>query len=197
MLRFADNPRGRVRRLSRRCSSSPASAPPTRGRLVAALAQPTIRSRSCLRFVPTPALAPALVGVSPRCSPPAHAGSPWPGELGAVARWYLPHARAPARRRAPRAARHRPPRAAGRGLSVARALPHRAGARSAGGDQRRGRPPAARRGLPDPLDDPFRQGPGVERGLGAQRRRRLHPVRHGDRQRRRDRGGARVCSTSR
>jgi hypothetical protein len=51
-------------------------------------------------------------------------------------------------------------------------------------------PGGPRRGLPDPLDDPFGEGPGVERGLGAQRRRRLHPVRHGDRQRRRDRGGA-------
>ena len=51
-------------------------------------------------------------------------------------------------------------------------------------------PGGARRGLPDPVDHPFGQGTGVERGLGAQRRRRLHPLGHGDRQRRRDRGGA-------
>ena len=82
-------------------------------------------------------------------------------------------------------------------LSVARALPHRADARSARRHQRPGRRAAARRGLPDPLDHPFGQGPGVEVGLRAQRRRRLHPVRprHRHDAPRSRRSGA--CSTSR
>jgi DNA helicase-2/ATP-dependent DNA helicase PcrA len=49
-------------------------------------------------------------------------------------------------------------------------------------------PPQSRRGLPDPVDHPLGQGPGVEVGARAERGRRLHPVRHGDRQRRRHRG---------
>ena len=56
---------------------------------------------------------------------------------------------------------------------------------------------AARRGLPDPVDHPFGQGPGVEVGVRAQRRRRLHPVRprhRHDGARSRRSGG---CSTSR
>ena len=73
------------------------------------------------------------------------------------------------------------------GYSVARALPHRADARSAGRDQRPGRAAASRRGLSDPVDHPFGQGPGMEERLRAQRRRRLHP----DRPRRRHQGGHR------
>ena len=38
-------------------------------------------------------------------------------------------------------------------------------------------PAAARRGLPDPVDHPLGQGPGMEVGVRAQRRRRLHSVR--------------------
>ena len=49
---------------------------------------------------------------------------------------------------------------------------------------------AARRGLPDPLHHPFRQGAGVEIGLRAQRRRRLHPLRPRHRLVGGDRGGA-------
>ena len=81
-------------------------------------------------------------------------------------------------------------------LSVARALPDRAHPRSARGGRRRGRRAAARRGLSDPLDHPLGQGPGVAGGVRAERRRRLHPLRHGDRHGRGDRGGAPRCSTS-
>ena len=69
-------------------------------------------------------------------------------------------------------------------------LPDRPHARSAERHQRRGRRAPARRGLSDPLDHPLGQGPGVEGRLRSQRGRRLHPLRHGDRQRRGDRGGA-------
>ena len=74
-----------------------------------------------------------------------------------------------------------------RGYPLARAVPHRIDARPAGRDQRSGRRAAARRGLSDPIDDPFRQGTGMEVGLRPQRRRRLHPVRS----RRRHDGGNR------
>ena len=56
---------------------------------------------------------------------------------------------------------------------------------------------AARRGLSDPLDHPFGQGPGMEIGLRAQRRRRLHPVRSRHRQQRRRSRRSGACSTSR
>ena len=51
-------------------------------------------------------------------------------------------------------------------------------------------PPLSRRGLSDPVDDPFGQGAGMEVGVRAQLRRRLHPLRSRDRIERRDRGGA-------
>jgi hypothetical protein len=55
---------------------------------------------------------------------------------------------------------------------------------------RRPRGPAAPgRGLARALDDPFGEGAGVGRGPRDPRRRRHDPVGHGDRRRRRDRGG--------
>ena len=48
----------------------------------------------------------------------------------------------------------------------------------------------ARRGLSHSLDHPFRQGAGMEVGVRAQLRRRLHPLRSGDRLVGGDRGGA-------
>ncbi len=99
--------------------------------------------------------------------------------------------RAPARRRRGNApGRPRAARAHRRRLRVARALPDRTHARPARRDERRSRPARPRRGLHHLVDHPLGQGPGVERGARAQRRRRLHPVRHGDRQRSRDRGRA-------
>jgi hypothetical protein len=56
-----------------------------------------------------------------------------------------------------------------RRLRQPRALPDRAHARSAGSDQRPERAAAARRGLPDPVHDPQRQGAGVEGGARAER----------------------------
>ena len=77
-----------------------------------------------------------------------------------------------------------------RELSQPRAVSHRTHARSAGLDQRPRRHAAARRGLSDPVDHPLGQRPGMEGGLPAQHRRRLHPGRPRDRQPRRNRGGA-------
>ena len=75
-------------------------------------------------------------------------------------------------------------------LSLARTFPQRADARSARRDERRGGSAASRRGLSDPVDDPFGQGPGMEVGVRAELRRRLHPFRSRDGIERRDRGGA-------
>ena len=75
-------------------------------------------------------------------------------------------------------------------LSLARALPDRTDARPAGRHQRSGRRAASRRGLSDPLHHPFRQGAGMEVGLYAQCRRRLHPVRSRRRNDGRNRGRA-------
>ena len=65
-------------------------------------------------------------------------------------------------------------------VPFARAVPDRIDARSAGRNERRGRSAGKRRRLPDPVDDSFRQGAGVEGRACAERRRRLHPVGHGD-----------------
>ena len=189
VLRFAANPRGQRAGL-RALQLVPGIGAANAGRLVAALAAADDPAAQLLAFVPTPALAPAWSAFASLFAALRTPASPWPGELGAVERWYLPLLERLHDDAAPRAAdiAHLV-RLAAR-LSVARALPHRARARSAGGDERRIRPRRRRRGLPHPVDDPFRQGAGVERGLGAARRRRLHAVGHGDRQRRRDRGGA-------
>ena len=143
----------------------------------------------------------------PRSRPPAAAADGWPALVALVARaaprdggvaggvrprrrWYEPQLErlyddAPARagdlaQLAAIAATYR----------HARALPDRADARSAERHQRRGGRADARRRLPDPVDDPLGQGPGVEGGAGPQRRRRLHSVGPGHRNARRDRGGA-------
>ncbi len=81
-------------------------------------------------------------------------------------------------------------------LSVAHALSDRTDARSAGRHQRPGRRAAAGRGLPHPLDDPFGEGAGMEIGVRAQRRRRLHPVRSRGRARPRKSRRSGGCSTS-
>ena len=84
-----------------------------------------------------------------------------------------------------------------RDLSLARAFLERTHARPARRHLGRGGAAAARRGLPDPVDHPFRQRPGVEKRVRAQRRRRLHPLRsrHRDAPKRSRRSAG--CSMSR
>ena len=80
-----------------------------------------------------------------------------------------------------------PARADRRWVSLTSALSDGADTRSAGRDKRPGGRAPARRGLPDPFHHSFGQGPGMEIGLRAQRRRRLHSIRP----QRRDDGGNR------
>ena len=83
----------------------------------------------------------------------------WVGQLEPGARLLRSSARGAVRSRARparRSGRARPDR---RDLPVARAVSHRAHARSARGGGRRGGRAAARRGLSDPLDHPLGQGP--------------------------------------
>ena len=174
-----------------RCSSCRASARPRAGRLIARWPRPPTRRRRCAAFVPRRRRRRRPGRSSPRCSRPcARRPSPWPDDIAAVERWYRPQLERLHDDAAPRAAdvAHLVRLAAGY-VSRERFLTELALDPPAA-TQRRVRARLARRGLPDPVDDPFGQGTGVERGLGAQRRRRLHPVGHGDRQRRRDRGGA-------
>ena len=101
----------------------------------------------------------------------------WPDDVALAMRWYRPHLE---RLHDDAALRLRQPRA----------LPRRTDARPARGHQRRGRHAAPRRRLARAVDRARGQGPGVDGGVRAQRRRRLHAGRHGHRQRRADRGGA-------
>ena len=117
-------------------------------------------------------------------------GAAWLGQLGLVRRWYRAAPRASLRSRPRARAGSRSARADRGALSLARALPLGADARSAAGHRRPGGAAAARRRLLDPVDDPLGQGPGVGPGVHPQRRRRLDPLGHGDRTPRADRGGA-------
>src|SRR5208282_4018817 len=78
--------------------------------------------------------------------------------------------------------RPRPARTDRYGLPKPRTLSLRSDARPARRDRRRRRPPRTRRGLSDPVDDPFCQGAGMGRGLPAEPRRWLHPLGYGHRQ---------------
>ena len=109
--------------------------------------------------------------------------------VSAAPRGALCRCRRP-RRRSRSAPAHR------RRLHVARDLPHRPDARSAQRDQRRGGPAVARRGLSHPLDHPFGQRAGMEVGVRAQRRRRLHSLRSRRRHQLRTSRRSAACSTS-
>ncbi len=93
--------------------------------------------------------------------------------------------------RGARAAHRRPrtARSAGAGLREPRPVPRRAHPRPSGVDVRPGGTAGAGRGLPDPVHDPFGEGPRVGRGPRDPRVRRMHPVRHGAARRRGARGG--------
>ena len=153
--------------------------------------RPPIRRRRCCAFVPAAAVGAGLVGVRGAVRVAARAGCALAGassprsSAGIVPLLERLHDDA-----APRAAdvAHLVRLAAGYPRATASSPSSRSTRRRRRSDE--SGPGGARRGLPDPVDHPFGQGTGVERGLGAQRRRRLHPVGHGDRQRRRDRGGA-------
>ena len=132
------SPRPRRGGRRRRRRRSPAFAPPARGRGRLA----GLRRALCAS-----------------CAARVAAGRP---RSSGCARWYEPHLERIHDDAAIRAARPRPARADRRRLSLARALPDRAHPRPAGRDQRRGRRAAPRRGLSDPLDHPFGQGPGMD-----------------------------------
>ena len=124
------------------------------------------------------------------CGAAPAAATPWTAQMGLVRRWYQPHleriyddarvrlgdleqleqlaAAAPSRERFLSDLTLDPPQATGAEAGVA----------------------APRRGLPDPVDDPLRQGAGVGQRLHPQRRRRIDAVGPGHRASGADRGGA-------
>jgi len=89
VLRFAANPRGQ-RAALRALQLVPGIGATNAGRLVAALAAADEPAARLLAFVPTPAVAPAWSAFASLFAALRTPGSPWPGELGAVERWYLP-----------------------------------------------------------------------------------------------------------
>ena len=176
VLRLAENPRDRVagfRVLQLLPGIGPATAAP-RARSRSRDGRPDARRSA--GFKPPAAAAERLAGLRRALSAGARPRRRLAGRARAGAPLVRAASRAPPRRRGGAPGRSRAARADRRELSQPRALSDRAHARSAGRDQRRGRRAAARRGLSDPLDHPFRQGPGMEIGVRAQRRRRLHPV---------------------
>ena len=187
LLRFAENPRDRVAGF-RVAQLLPGVGPEIAEKIVAAAAADD--GFAALAALPPPAKARAASPNSSTSCAGASRAAPWPAEIAEAVAWLAPdlekrYDNARARDgRSRRAGAHR------RNLSLARAFLQRADARSAGRDQRRGGPADARRRLSDPLDHPFGQGAGMEHGVRAQLRRRLHSLRSRDRLVRGDRGGA-------
>ena len=188
ILRWAENPRDRVAAF-RVLQLLPGIGPGIARKVLAALEAGRLPARRPRALRPPPAAAerwPGLIA-APRTAWRRHPGR---CSSGLVRRFYDPLLEElydfPAGRRADLDQLER--------LAAAspspRALPHRADPRPARGRRPRGRAAGQGRGLPDPLDHPLRQGPGVAGGLRPQLRRRLHPLRHGDRHGRGDRGGA-------
>lgn len=89
VLRFAANPRGQ-RAALRALQLVPGIGAANAGRLLAALAEAGDPAAQLLAFVPTPALAPAWSAFASLFAALRAPGSPWPDELAAVERWYLP-----------------------------------------------------------------------------------------------------------
>ena len=114
----------------------------------------------------------------------------WPAELERARLWYEPHLERIHEDAVDPPCRPHPARADRERLSLPGAFPHRTHARSAGRYERPGGHAAPRRGLPDPFDDPFRQGPGMEVRVRAECRSTAAFRRISASDRRRDRGGA-------
>jgi len=89
VLRFAANPRGQ-RAALRTLQLVPGIGAANAGRLVAALAAADDPAAQLLAFVATPAAAPAWAAFAALFAALRAPGSPWPAELAAVERWYLP-----------------------------------------------------------------------------------------------------------
>ena len=89
VLRFAANPRGQ-RAALRALQLVPGIGAAHAGRLVAALAMADDPAAALLAFVPTQAVAPAWSTFASLFAALRSPGSPWPGELDDVERWYAP-----------------------------------------------------------------------------------------------------------
>ena len=89
VLRFAANPRGQ-RAALRALQLVPGIGAANAGRLIGAFAEAGDPAAQLLGFVPAPAFAPAWSAFASLFAALRVAGSPWPAELAAVERWYLP-----------------------------------------------------------------------------------------------------------
>ena len=189
LLRWIENPRGRLAGF-RTLRLLPGVGPAIAGRCLDALA-PAIDTLAAMRGFTIPAAAaqdwPGLLRL---CETLRGERSDWPSELDALLAWYEPQLDRLYEDAAIRAPDLAQLRRIASTLCDSRAFPHGADAGPARGDLGRGRRSAARRGLPDALDDPLCERPGVAGRAGPELRRWLHSLRHGDRKRRGDRGGA-------
>jgi DNA helicase-2/ATP-dependent DNA helicase PcrA len=115
---------------------------------------------------------------------------PWPGQVQRAREWFEPQLERIYEAAQVRAGDLQQLERIAQQFGIARAVSYRACARPAAGDRRPGRPAAARRGLPDPVDDPFRQGPGMGGGSRPERSGRQFSFRVLDRSPGADRRGA-------
>ncbi len=189
VLRWADNPRNGIagfRVLQLIAGMGPASA----RRCLDFIAGAHYSLRALARFDAPPGAADhwaALAELLPRLADPS---TPWTGQVRSAREWYQPLLERLYEAAHVRVGDLERTRAVVGAISFARAFPHRARAGSAERVGRPGRAAAARRGLPDPLDGAFRQGPGMGCGVRAQRDGRQLPVRIRRRQAGADRGRA-------
>ena len=197
VLRWAENPRDQRGRLPRAAAAARHRPGARRARLLDAWRGRATASTRWRAFAPPAAAAeqwPRFVDLLPalRRRPPL-AGAGRPGARACTSRIWSALRRAARARGATSTSSSASPRGYAsreRFLTDLTLDPPAA-------TERPGRAAAAGRGLSDPVDDPLGQGPGVEGGVRAQRGRRLHPVRHGDRQRRARSRRSGGCSTSR
>ncbi len=167
ILRFAENPRDRTAG-SRVLQFLPGIGPSTAEDILAgldaasgdaeALAAARVPSRAAEHW-------PAFVELFALLR---RGAAGWPAEIEAARVWYAPYLEEIHEDAAVRAGDLEQLVRMAEGFASRAELPHRHDPRSAAGDQRPRRRAAAGRGLPDPLDDPLGQGPGMALGVRAE-----------------------------
>ena len=189
ILRWAENPRDALAGF-RVLQLLPGIGPASAKKAMAHLGEHGFDLGELAGFAPPDAAALSWPGFCRMLRRLRDAATAWAGQVGLVRAWYQPHLE--------RLYDYAPSRAGDLDQleQIAMGYPNRERFLSEvtldppDASRRRSRPPRARRGLSDPVDDPFCQGSGMGCGLRVEPRRWLHPLGHGHRQSGADRGRA-------